>query len=226
MYGSPMGSLSGIVHMVAKRPYIATALAAVAVTASVATAPVPDPPAIPILTPSVIELPTTVVVRQAEQQCAPAVTPAPDKRQLGICTFASNRANCNVKAGSPTKVTNVCKAMLDNAALALKHDPTAMLLLIGNANPSEVKSLALARAANVKAYFTRSEAKLGIDSNRIEVVGGTAGTRTVELWLVPADSPVVSSIRRKRGQDPCQKNRQERRMSVYKALLAVGEDAF
>ena len=65
--------------------------------------------------------------------------------------------------------------------------PTTRLVIVGNAETKEKrKNLAAERAVNAKAYLTGGEAKLGIDAGRIEPRTGSAGTMTIELWVVPA----------------------------------------
>ena len=82
---------------------------------------------------------------------------------------------------------NTCKAVLDDVAQRLQHEPDAKLVIVGNAEPSEKrKNLAGERAVNSKAYLSGGEAKQAIDASRIEVRTGSAGTKTAEYWMVPA----------------------------------------
>jgi len=84
-------------------------------------------------------------------------------------------------------VDNTCKAILDDVAARLQHDPDARLVIVGNAEPTEKrKNLAGERAVNSKAYLSGGEAKQGIDPSRIETRTGSAGTKTAEYWVVPA----------------------------------------
>jgi hypothetical protein len=105
--------------------------------------------------------------------------PPPEASKLSECDFPNK-----VK---PWRVDNTCKAVLDDVAQRLQHDPDAKLVIVGNAEPGEKrKNLAGERAVNSKAYLSGGEAKQAIDASRIEVRTGSAGTRTAEYWVVPA----------------------------------------
>jgi len=110
---------------------------------------------------------------------APPPPPPPQASKLSECEFPNK-----VK---PWRVDNTCKAILDDVAQRLQHDPDAKLEIVGNAEPTEKrKNLAAERAVNSKAYLSGGEAKQGIDPSRIEVRTGGAGTKTAEYWVVPA----------------------------------------
>jgi hypothetical protein len=105
--------------------------------------------------------------------------PPPQASKLSECDFPNK-----VK---PWRVDNTCKAVLDDVAQRLQHDPDAKVVIVGNAEPGERrKNLAAERAVNSKAYLSGGEAKQAIDASRIEVRTGGAGTRTAEYWVVPA----------------------------------------
>jgi hypothetical protein len=105
--------------------------------------------------------------------------PPPEASKLSQCDFPNK-----VK---PWRVDNTCKAILDDVAQRLQHDPDAKLVIVGNAEPGENrKNLAAERGVNSKAYLSGGEAKQAIDASRIEVRTGGAGTRTAEYWVVPA----------------------------------------
>ena len=105
--------------------------------------------------------------------------PPPEASKLSECEFPNK-----VK---PWRVDNTCKAVLDDVASRLQHDPDAKLVIVGNAEPGEKrKNLAAERAVNSKAYLSGGEAKQAIDASRIEVRTGGAGTKTAEYWVVPA----------------------------------------
>lgn len=105
--------------------------------------------------------------------------PPPEASKLSECDFPNK-----VK---PWRVDNTCKAILDDVAQRLQHDPDAKLVIVGNSDPSEKrKNLAGERAVNSKAYLSGGEAKQAIDASRIEVRTGSAGTKTAEYWVVPA----------------------------------------
>jgi hypothetical protein len=105
--------------------------------------------------------------------------PPPEASKLSECDFPNK-----VK---PWRVDNTCKAVLDDVAQRLQHDPDAKLVVVGNAEPGERrKNLAGERAVNSKAYLSGGEAKQAIDASRIETRIGSAGTKTAEYWVVPA----------------------------------------
>ena len=105
--------------------------------------------------------------------------PPPQASKLSECEFPNK-----VK---PWRVDNTCKAILDDVAQRLQHDPDSKLVIVGNAEPGEKrKNLAGERAVNSKAYLSGGEAKQAIDASRIEVRTGNAGTKTAEYWVVPA----------------------------------------
>jgi outer membrane protein OmpA-like peptidoglycan-associated protein len=105
--------------------------------------------------------------------------PPPEASKLSECEFPNK-----VK---PWRVDNTCKAILDDVAQRLQHDPDSKLVIVGNAEPGEKrKNLAGERAVNSKAYLSGGEAKQAIDASRIEVRTGSAGTKTAEYWVVPA----------------------------------------
>ena len=110
---------------------------------------------------------------------APPPPPPPQASKLSQCDFPNK-----VK---PWRVDNTCKAILDDVAQRLQHQPDDKLVIVGNAESTEKrKNLAGERAVNSKAYLSGGEAKQGIDPSRIEVRTGSAGTKTAEYWVVPA----------------------------------------
>jgi outer membrane protein OmpA-like peptidoglycan-associated protein len=110
---------------------------------------------------------------------APPPPPPPQASKLSECDFPNK-----VK---PWRVDNTCKAILDDVAQRLQHEPDSKLVIVGNADPMEKrKNLAAERAVNSKAYLSGGEAKQGIDPSRIETRTGNAGTKTAEYWVVPA----------------------------------------
>jgi outer membrane protein OmpA-like peptidoglycan-associated protein len=112
--------------------------------------------------------------------------PPPQASKLSECQFPNEK--------KPWRVDNTCKAVLDDVAQRLQHDPDAKLVIVGNAEPSEKrKNLAAERAVNSKAYLSGGEAKQGIDPSRIEVRTGGAGTKTAEYWVVPAGATFSSA---------------------------------
>jgi hypothetical protein len=110
---------------------------------------------------------------------APPPPPPPQASKLSSCDYPNP-----VK---PWRVDNTCKAILDDVAQRLQHEPDSKLVIVGNAEPSEKrKDLAAERAVDAKAYLSGGEAKQGIDASRIEVRTGEGGTKTGDFWIVPA----------------------------------------
>jgi len=87
------------------------------------------------------------------------------------------------------RVDNQCKAVLDEVALRLQHEPNGKLVVVGCEDEQEsvtVKDVSSLRAANTKAYLTGGEAKQQIDSARIEVRKSTnACGRKARFYFVP-----------------------------------------
>jgi outer membrane protein OmpA-like peptidoglycan-associated protein len=112
--------------------------------------------------------------------------PAPQASKLSSCDFPNEK--------KPWRVDNTCKAVLDDVAQRLQHDPDARLVIVGNADPTEKrKNLAAERAVNSKAYLSGGEAKQGIDASRIEVRTSNEGGKTAEFWIVPAGASFTES---------------------------------
>jgi hypothetical protein len=87
------------------------------------------------------------------------------------------------------RVDNECKAVLDEVALRLQHEPNGKLVVVGCEEEQEsvtVKDIAARRAVNAKAYLTGGEAKQQIDSARIEVRKSTnACGKKARFYFVP-----------------------------------------
>ena len=99
--------------------------------------------------------------------------PPPESAMLSECTFREN---------SP-RVDNVCKAILDDAALHLQSEVGSRAVLVGSQTSREQqRNLAAPRASNVKAYLVTEK---GIDATRIQVRVGTEDAGNVQTWLVP-----------------------------------------
>jgi outer membrane protein OmpA-like peptidoglycan-associated protein len=102
---------------------------------------------------------------------------------------ASKISDCSFSPGS-ARADNVCKRVLDDAAVRLQSDPKAKVVLVGFADPKEPGSAKLAarRADEAKKYLA---GKQGIDGSRVDVRSstGTAGAgkenRRVDVVLVP-----------------------------------------
>lgn len=101
--------------------------------------------------------------------------PPPMASKLNEIAFKRNSA----------RVDNTAKAILDDVALRLQREADARAVIVGFADPKEMKPTRLAaeRAANAKAYLSKEK---GIDPSRIETRTGSGGGMKAEIWIVPA----------------------------------------
>jgi outer membrane protein OmpA-like peptidoglycan-associated protein/opacity protein-like surface antigen len=101
--------------------------------------------------------------------------PPPQASKLNEITFMRNSA----------RVDNTAKAILDDVALRLQRDADARAVIVGFADPKELKpaTLAAQRAANAKEYLAKEK---GIDPSRIETRTGSGGGMKADIWFVPA----------------------------------------
>ena len=76
---------------------------------------------------------------------------------------------CNFTPGS-ARLSNICKAKLDDVALKMKQDPAAQCQVLGYADGSEkgAQGLSERRATAVKGYLVTRH---GIDPSRIKTEG-------------------------------------------------------
>jgi len=90
----------------------------------------------------------------------------------------------------PSRVDNECKAVLDDVAIRLQHEPNGKLVVVGCAEDEEVvtvKQLGAMRAVSVKQYLTGGEGQQQIDPGRIEArTGMGCGKRTQFYFLPPS----------------------------------------
>jgi outer membrane protein OmpA-like peptidoglycan-associated protein len=103
----------------------------------------------------------------------------------------------------PARVDNEAKACLDQVTDALKNDPTATVVVVGEANDKEkappkgkhanIEDLAAERAVNTKDYLVNEE-QSGIDASRIIVRTGTGDSQSVENYLVPAGATFENDV--------------------------------
>jgi len=113
---------------------------------------------------------------------------APPAPEVVSETLVSECEFKNVK--KLARVDNECKAILDEVALRLQHEPSSKLVIVGYADDpdealvSDVESL---RAENTKSYLTGGEAKQQIDATRIEARKGSARDKgkTAKFYVVP-----------------------------------------
>jgi hypothetical protein len=111
-----------------------------------------------------------------------APAPPPQASKVGDCGYTKVNAS---------RFDNACKRVGDDVALRLKNEPNAKLVIVGYADPKELKAekLALSRADLAKKYLGEK----GIDASRISTRTGTANTmkgmekdnRRVDFVFVP-----------------------------------------
>jgi outer membrane protein OmpA-like peptidoglycan-associated protein len=79
---------------------------------------------------------------------------------------ASKIGSCNFKSGS-AKVDNVCKRVLDDAAIRLQNDPKATVVLVGYADPAEKQpdTLSKTRGDNASQYLSKEK---GVSETRAQ----------------------------------------------------------
>jgi hypothetical protein len=149
MYGTGYGSLSGMIHLYARRPVLATV---VVLAATVAVARIPTAPP-PVPTPA----PQAVVTFLAPAP-APAPDPAADSdRVVYYAPEASRSENYSCVFGKAPAPTNLCKATLDSIALYLINNPNATADVTGSLN----------HVIAVRNYFVAGESKFDIDPRRV-----------------------------------------------------------
>lgn len=179
------GSVSGIIHLVAKRPYIASIIATVGVTLALVQPPAPPaplpPPAPKVELAVVVEKPAPLAPASTNP-CAIDVTGSP--KQLGNCYF-NYSAPPHGKDGLAARADKVCKTTLDGTILYLKEHNND-IVLEGN-SLSGHGSIALSRARSVKRYLVQN----GIDPNRIKIVRGVKHQRLVDLVAVPSGASSI-----------------------------------
>jgi outer membrane protein OmpA-like peptidoglycan-associated protein len=108
-----------------------------------------------------------------------AVPPPPQASKISDCAFG--------KALS-TRIDNVCKRILDDAALRLQNEPRGSAVIIGYSDPKEAKPAKIAgdRAANAVKYLGEK----GIDPSRVTTrsgagQAGATDNRRIDIIWVP-----------------------------------------
>lgn len=127
---------------------------------------------------------------------APA-PPAPKTQTLCSINFDRDKRR-------PTRVDNEAKACLDDVALNAQRSADAKVVVVGNETDKEkaeaaktakrkhpLPDFAAQRAVNTKDYLVKEK---GIDASRIEVRTGSAGSKEVENYLVPAGANFDSDV--------------------------------
>jgi hypothetical protein len=129
-----------------------------------------------------------------------APPPAPLPHASALCSISFDK---DLKR--PTRVDNEAKACLDQVTNALKNDPTATVVVVGESvdvekNPPKKskhaktpEDFAAERAINTKDYLVNEE-QSGIDASRIVVRAGTGNSKSVEDYLVPAGATFDNDV--------------------------------
>jgi outer membrane protein OmpA-like peptidoglycan-associated protein len=117
-----------------------------------------------------------------------APAPSPVAKTEALCTIDFGRDKRR-----PSRVDNEGKACLDDVALNLQRSSDARFAVVGNSGPAETRgsSLAAERAVNTRAYLVDEK---GIDPSRIEVRTGSAGTPSVQNYLVPSGANFANDV--------------------------------
>ena len=115
-------------------------------------------------------------------------------KPTGTTTTTVGRPLCGLNFAHdrqhPVRVDAAAESCLDSIAATLKLNPGAMLLLTGNASPTEPPENAAERAMNARQYL--SEVR-GVRAARVDVrVGETSGP-TVRTALIPAGELLPTS---------------------------------
>jgi len=104
------------------------------------------------------------------------------ERLISECSFENER--------KLARVDNECKAILDEAALELQHEPNGRLVVVGFAEEEEeikVSDVESLRSVNAKSYLTGGEAKQQIDPTRVEARKSSdrGNGKAAKLYFVP-----------------------------------------
>ncbi len=112
---------------------------------------------------------------------SPPVTVA-EVSQIGECNFNDARR--------PARVDNTCKAILDDVALRIQHEPNGRFVIVGYTDDQEtvtVSQLGAQRSVNMKYYLVNGEGGQQIDATRIDVrTSGTVKEKGAKIYFVPS----------------------------------------
>jgi hypothetical protein len=102
--------------------------------------------------------------------------------EVGECKFMDLKR--------PGRVDNTCKAVLDDVALRIQHEPNGKFVIVGFAEDEEsvkVTQMGAQRAVNVKYYLVNGEGGSQIDATRLDVrTSGTVKEKGTKVYFVPA----------------------------------------
>ncbi len=125
-------------------------------------------------------LSTTCTASVNIQQPPPAVVN--EVTEVGECKFND--------AKRPARVDNTCKAVLDDVALRIQHEPNGKFVIVGYSDDEEtikVKQVGAQRAVNVKYYLVNGEGGNQIDATRLDVrTSGTVKDKAAKIYFVPS----------------------------------------
>jgi hypothetical protein len=125
---------------------------------------------------------SSTCVATANVEALPAPVTVVSESLISDCDFKNEK--------KLARIDNECKAVLDEVALRLQHEPNGKLVVVGYAQEEEevkVTEVEGLRAYNAKAYLTGGEAKQQIDASRIEVrqSGDRATGSKAQFYFVP-----------------------------------------
>jgi ribosomal protein S11 len=115
-----------------------------------------------------------------------------------LCTI-----NFDTDKKRPTRVDNEAKACLDEVALRLQNQTDATAVVVGESTAEEKAppkhhrrhektiDYAAQRAVDTKDYLVKEK---GIDASRVSVATGTADSKSVENYLVPAGANFSADV--------------------------------
>ncbi len=115
-------------------------------------------------------------------QAPPPPVAVNEVSEVGDCKFMDPKR--------PWRVDNTCKAILDNVALRIQHEPNGKFVVVGYTDEEEsikVTQLGAQRSVNVKYYLVNGEGGSQIDASRVEVrTSGTVKEKGAKVYFVPA----------------------------------------
>ena len=112
---------------------------------------------------------------------SPPVTVS-EVQEIGDCQFKDARR--------PARVDNTCKAILDDVALRVQHEPNGKFVIVGYTDEQETVTetqLGAQRSVNMKYYLVNGEGGQQIDATRIDVrTSGTVKEKGAKIYFVPS----------------------------------------
>jgi hypothetical protein len=123
--------------------------------------------------------------------------PPPMPHASALCSISFEK-----DAKRPTRVDNEAKACLDQVSNALKNDPTAKVVVVGESTAAEKAppkhkhakapmDIAAQRAVNTKDYLVTSN---GANGSSVTVTTSATDGQTVQTYLVPAGATFDTDV--------------------------------